>query len=234
MRSILKTTLTASLLCLPLVLAPPPLAAQEFTSYFNFRDCGGFDTTGRNPYMVLEPGFQLVLEGEDDGEDVQLEITVLHQTQRIGGILTRVVEEREFVDGELFEVARNFFAICHRNNTVVYFGEDVDFYEDGQIVNHNGTWRAGVNGNRAGVQLPGQPLLGSRYYQEIAPGIALDQAEIIRLDERFVTPAGTFERCLRTRETNPLEEGHIEFKVYAPGIGLINDGPLTLTEYGFE
>lgn len=234
MRFMMKAILAAILLLAPLGFSAAPLGAQEFTSYFNFRDCGGFATTGRNPYMVLEPGFTLVLEGEEDGEEVELVITVLNETRRIGNVVTRVVEESETVDGEIVEISRNFFAICRRSNTVVYFGEDVDNYEDGEIVNHNGSWHAGENGNRAGVQLPGLPLLGSRYFQEIAPEEALDQAEIIRLDERFVTPAGTFERCLRTRETTPLEPGHIEFKVYAPGIGLVQDGVLLLTEYGFE
>ena len=86
--------------------------------------------TGRGEYFVLEPGFQLVLEGGG----VKLEITVLNETKRIDGVDTRVVEEREWKGGKLYEVARNYFAICEKTKDVFYFGEDVDFYEDGKVV----------------------------------------------------------------------------------------------------
>jgi len=33
--------------------------------------------TGRNPYFILVPGYQLVLEGQEDGEEMHVEITVL-------------------------------------------------------------------------------------------------------------------------------------------------------------
>jgi hypothetical protein len=36
----------------------------------------------------------------------------------------------------------------------------------------------GSDNARAGIIMPGTPLLGSRYYQEIAPEVALDKAEI--------------------------------------------------------
>jgi hypothetical protein len=81
--------------------------------------------TGRNDYFILEPGFQLVLEG--GGTRVQ--ITVLDETRPVGGVLTRVVEEREWKKGQLYEVARNYFAICEQTKDVYYFGEDVDFYK---------------------------------------------------------------------------------------------------------
>lgn len=103
----------------------------------------GFRPSETIPFFSLEPGFQLIPEGEEDGVDIGLTITVLNKTKTIDGIKTRVVEERETHDGELVEVSRNYFAICNRDNSVVYFGEDVDFYEDGVIVGHEGSWRAG-------------------------------------------------------------------------------------------
>jgi hypothetical protein len=43
-------------------------------------------------------------------------------------------------------------------------------------------------------------------------------------------PAGTFEKCLKTEESTPLEPGR-EFKLYAPGVGLVADGSLVLVSY---
>jgi len=71
-------------------------------------------------------------------------------------------------------------------------------------------------------------VIGQRYYQEAAPGVAMDRARVVSVTERGTTPAGTFERCLKTEETTPLEPGDKEYKLYAPGVGLIQDGPLVL------
>jgi hypothetical protein len=60
----------------------------------------------------------------------------------------------------------------------------------------------------------------------------MDRAEIISLNERMITPGGTFEKCMKTEETTPLEKGAREFKVYAPGVGLVQDGTLLLVARG--
>jgi hypothetical protein len=81
--------------------------------------------------------------------------------------------------------------------------------------------------------MPGIVLIGSRYYQEIAPGIAMDRAEIIDNSMTIETPAGKFENCLKIEETTPLEPAANEYKYYAPGVGLIIDENLKLTAHGF-
>lgn len=186
-------------------------------------------TTGRNQYFVMEPGFQLVLEGGD----AKLQITVLDETKTVDGVTTRVVEEREWKKGELYEVARNYFAMCEQTKDVFYFGEDVDFYEGGKVVKHDGTWHAGVNGNKAGLMMPATPKLKMKYYQEIAPGVAMDRAEIVSLDETCKTPAGTFSKCMKVKEGSAIEITAREYKYYAPGIGLVRDEGLRLTKHGF-
>jgi hypothetical protein len=119
-------------------------------------------TTGRNDYFVLEPGFQLVLEG--GGTRVQ--ITVLEETKTVDGVLTR----------SLHEVAKNYFAICEQTKDVYYFGEDVNYYKDGKVVKNDGSWLAGRNGAKAGLIMPGAPKVNMKYYQEIAPGVAMEPA----------------------------------------------------------
>lgn len=230
---VLEALVIGVVVVLSTLLAGPGIVSAHqpgYTDSFMFEECDGFSSIRDNPFFSLEPGFQLILEGEEDGVDIGLTITVLNKTKTIDGIKTRVVEERETHDGELVEVSRNYFAICNLDNSVVYFGEDVDFYEDGVIVGHEGSWRAGVNGARAGIIMPGIQLLGARYMQEVAPGVALDRAETESIIEVVETPAGTFENCLKTRETTPLEPGAVGFKFYAPDIGLVQDGVLKLVE----
>jgi len=214
---------------------------KAFTDSFMMEACDGFSFRGENPYFILSPGYQLTLEGIDKKQNINLTITVLDDTRRfenldIGGgvvtdVVTRIVEERETINGVLAEVSRNYFAICDRTNSVFYFGEDVDIYEDGVIVSHAGAWLAGVNGAKPGIIMPGVILLGGRYYQEIAPGVAMDRAEIISMTETLQVPAGTFENCLETYETSAIDRKAKGYKFYAPGIGLVKDDVLELTGY---
>jgi len=188
---------------------------------------------GRNAYFILQPGYELVLSGVEHKDTTVLTIRVLEETAVIDGVTTRVIEEREEVNKQVVEISRNFFAISRQNKGVFYFGEDVDIYENGKIAGHEGSWRAGQNNAKPGLMLPGLALLGSRYYQEIAPGVAMDRAEIVNLNKTLETPAGTFNQCLLTEETSLLEPDAREYKIYAPGIGLIKDGDLLLIKYGF-
>jgi len=233
--------------CAWLGLSSGVAMAQDFTTEFRFGDCK-FKSKGANPYFILQPGYQLVLEGEDDGEAVRLVITVLKETENIsvpglGVVKTAVVEERESKNGDLIEVSRNFFGICDKTNDVVYFGEDVDICEDGLEPNgngftcnggepdHSGAWRAGVDGAVPGIIMPGTFLLGSRYFQEQAPN-AMDQAEHVEMGLTVVTTAGTLEKCVRVKETTPLEPGAESEKIYCLGVGLTVDDVLVLVEFG--
>lgn len=207
--------------------------AKRWTDSFDIDKCQ-FSPVGENKYFILKPSYQLVLEGVEGKDTTRLVITVLNETKTVGNVETRVVEENESVNGKVVEISRNFYAVCAQTNTVFYFGEDVDMYKNGKIVGHGGSWVAGDKGAKPGVMIPGIVLLGSRYYQEIAPGIAMDRAEIVSMNETLDTPAGKFEGCLKTEETTPLEPKAKEYKLYAPGIGLVKDGDLVLTSYGFK
>jgi len=189
-------------------------------------------STGRNKYFILEPGYQLVLEGKEGEHTVKLAITVLGETKKIAGVKTRVMEERETVDGKLIEISRNFFAICKQTKSVFYFGEEVDIYKDGKVIAHEGAWMHGKNNARAGMMMPGEPMLGAKYYQEVAPKLAMDRAKIVDLNTTLRTPAGEFKGCLKVQEENPLDNEK-EFKIHAPGIGLVQDEDLLLVKYGF-
>lgn len=202
-----------------------------FTDAFT-ADKADLVSVGTNRFFILAPGHRLTLEGKEEGKPAVLTITVLEETRLVDGVETRVVEERETVGGELKEVSRNYFAISRRTTDVFYFGEEVDMYEGGAVVSHEGAWLSGVDGARFGLMMPGTPLLGARYFQELAPKVAMDRAEVVGLNEKLTTSAGEFEHCLNTEETSALEGGR-ETKTYAPGIGLIRDAGLKLSRHEF-
>ncbi len=180
--------------------------------------------------MIREPVYQVVLASEEGAE--QLFIMILDETEVVDGVKTRVLEEREFVNGKLKEISRNFYVICREHNDVFYFGEDVDTFTKGKVTGHGGAWRSGVDGARAGLMIAGTIKVGAKYYQEVAPGVAMDRGEDVSNTVTFETPAGTFENCLKVDESSALKGG-MSLKVYAPGVGMIVDDELKLVSYGY-
>lgn len=190
-------------------------------------------STGKSEYFVLEPGFIAVFEGKEDGKKTVLTVTVTDRTKTVDGVETRVIEEREKQDGVTVETSLNYFAISKTSGDVYYFGEDTDTIKGEKWLTGQaaGSWLAGVAGARFGLAMPGKPKVGDAYFQELAPKIAMDRAEIVSVSETLKTPAGEFMNCVKTKETTPLEKG-TEFKLYAPGVGLVKDGNLLLVKYG--
>ena len=230
------------------LLIPGVILAEEhdaeFTDTFPLEACK-FKSKGKNPLFPLEPGHQLYLnnascvEEEECEEFEEVWVTVLHETHKVTfeidgemkTVKTRIVEELEMTDGELDEISRNFFAECKGSHDVYYFGEDVDIYEDGEIVSHDGEWEAGVDDALPGLIMPGTFLLGSRYFQELAPEVGLDRGENIAMGLEVEVPAGTFEDCVEIEDTNALEpEEDPDPKIYCPGIGIVMDEDLELVE----
>ena len=76
-------------------------------------------------------------------------------------------------------------------------------------------------------------MLGSRYYQEIAPDVALDKAEIVNMNQTVNVPAGSFDNVIKMVETNDLEPGIEEANLYAPGVGQVIDNDMKLVRYGY-
>lgn len=228
MKTIARVVLAAAIATWTVtVSALPPAPADRWTTDFGVRK-DELSSTGRNPYFVLEPGYQMTFRNGDE----QLVITVLDETKLVDGVQTRVVEERETKGGALVEVSRNYFAISRITNSVFYFGEEVDTYRNGKIAGHEGAWLANGRDVNFGLMVPGVMLLNARYAQEIAPKVAMDRVEIVSMTETVVTPAGTFTSCVKVEETTPLEPGVKEYKFYARGVGLVQDGTLRLVKYG--
>ena len=152
----------------------------------------------------------------------------------IDGIETRVVEDREMKNGQLVELTRDYYAIDSATNDVYYFGEDVDVYKNGKVAGHEGAWLSGVKGAKFGLMMPGQPKAGQRFYQEQAPGVGMDRAEIVSDNEKVTTPEGTFEKCIHVVETSALEKGMKDHKWYAAGVGQVKDAELVLVRHGMK
>ncbi len=196
-------------------------------------------STVDNPLFPLTPGSSRRYEGQEvdpeTGETVALSVRehVSPVPDAVAGAPVTTLQVQEFEDGQLTETTSDYHA-QGPDGTVYYLSEDVNMYEDGQFVGHEGAWLAGEGTNRAGEFMPADPIVGQRFEQEQAPGIAEDVSTVVAVDLTLETPVGTFAGCIKTQDLNPLSQA-IEHKHYCPEVGLVReedaDGFLDLVSY---
>lgn len=180
-----------------------------------------FVGTINNQFLVLTPGSTFSYKSETEEGTERVEVEVLSETRVVMGITCVIVRDRAFLENELIEDTHDWFA-QDKDGNVWYFGEYVDNYEDGVIANHYGSWEAGVDGAQPGIIMFGNPVIGLHYRQELYSGEAEDEGEVVGNNESVTVAAGTFDGCLKIRETNPLDPESLEYKYYASGVGLVN------------
>jgi len=183
-------------------------------------DPANFVATIDNPWFPLRPGTTFVYEGQTSNGLEHSEFAVTRNTRVIAGVTCVEVRDRVWTDGVLTEDTLDWFA-QDRNGNVWYFGENTHELEDGLISTIDGSFRAGVDGDKPGIVMEAHPAVGDFYRQEFSLGNAEDLAEVAALDESASVPAGSYDHCLRTRETSPLEPEVLEDKLYARGVGNI-------------
>jgi hypothetical protein len=183
-----------------------------------------FSTNITNPYMPLRPGSTWVYRATDTkGVREKVVIRVTNTTKKIAnGITARVVTDTVTVGGKPREVTTDWFAQDRAGN-VWYLGEAVSNYERGVLVDHEGSFEAGVDGAQPGVAMPANPKPGMHYRQEYLKGVAEDQGAVVTVGkERVQVPFGFFDsRLVMTRDTVPLEPKVEELKFFARGVGML-------------
>ena len=230
MRLALTCASTAGAVLVCVLAATPPAGASPTLPDFtpaDFTPGAAIDNT----YFPLTPGTRFRAAGnvtDEEGETVleEDEDFVTFETEAVAGVQARVVHARTWEDGVLVEDTRDFYAQDNAGN-VWYMGEDTKAFErddEGNIISTDttGSWRAGVHDAKPGFVMPADRPIGFNYFQEFAPADdALDQATILADNLTVTVPAGTFTNVLKTQEETELEPGVLEFKYYAPGVGLV-------------
>ena len=180
----------------------------------------GFVSGLSNPWLGLYPGRTLRYEGDTpDGHEVII-VEVTGETKTILGVVTTVVRDRVYLDGELVEDTFDWFAQDIDGN-VWYFGEDVKDYENGVLISTDGSWEAGVDGAEPGIAMLASPFKGAVYQQERAVDVAEDMAKVLSLTEEVEVAYGAFTDVVETQEWSHLAPAPREHKFYAEGVGLV-------------
>jgi len=183
------------------------------------------DEVDPNPYFPLVQGTQWVYEG--GGE--RITVTVTEKIKLIEGVTCVVVNDLVTEDEVKIEDTDDWYAQDLDGN-VWYCGEiaknfetfEGDVPEDPELVDIEGSWKAGRDGAKPGYLMLAAPKVGDVYRQEVSWGDAEDVAEVTDTTGSESVPAASCtDDCLVTRDFTAIEPGINESKYYALGVGLI-------------
>jgi hypothetical protein len=210
-----------------------------------FVDPDDVDLSSANPYVSIVAGHTYVLRAGEEGEETVV-VHVTEESREIQGVPCRVVVdavvevEEDEASGEIeyepVEITDDWFAQDTVGN-VYYCGEIARNYEDGVLVDLDGSFESGREFAKSGLLIMAMPELGLAHRQEFALGEAEDIVQYVDLagipgEENENFPCVDVDGCLMTYEFAPLEPESSEFKYYIPGIGFVlaeamEDGELT-------
>jgi hypothetical protein len=222
--SLFGSALLASAAALGWAVLPAPVAGPVFSH--------PLDIT--NVYAPFVPGATKSFEGTDQGASTAVtdEFTATTRNFPLNGgtVSARLLIENEYSDGELSEISHNWFAQAD-DGGVYYFGETVDVYEGGVVVDHPGSWLVGGPGpgdppgtataTTPGLFMPADPQVGEQWKPEDLFPIVDETVTLLRRGVTVNVAAGEFEGCLLVKETSQLPGNKPEKKWYAPGVGVV-------------
>jgi hypothetical protein len=173
------------------------------------------------------------------GGDETTTIEVLDKTKLIDGVTCIVVNDLVEADGQPIEDTDDWFALA-KNGDVYYCGESVRDFEtfDGdmpaepELVETEGSFKAGRDGDKPGILFFGTPVVGVTHRQEWSVSNAEDAATVLSTTYGYgsdpeldlFVPQGLANLlcagdCVVIREFSPIDPGEFEHKYFAPDVG---------------
>lgn len=212
------------------------------------------DPDDTNPYFSLEPGHTHVLRGTGGEEEEIVVVTVTDEVlplftededgNPVDGVNCRLVvdivlevdDEGEY---EAVEVTDDYYAQA-KNGDVHYCGEVARNFEDGLLVDLDGSFLAGRDLAKSGVLIKYEPASGDAHRQEFLLGEAEDVIRYVAGVTEETSPgedeggenlnflcAGN---CVKTEEFIPPEPDAGEYKYFIAGTGFVLGVALELDE----
>jgi hypothetical protein len=198
------------------------------------------DSTMLNPYFSLQAGTTQVLRAGEGFEET-IVVHVTDDVREIQGVGCRIVVDIVVLaedDGEggvayeAVEVTNDYYAQAKITNDVYYCGELAQNFEDGQLINLDGSFEAGRDFAKAGILIKANPWAGDAHRQEWLLGEAEDVIQYVGVNETPTreeggdNPNDAFScslngGCVKTEEFIPPDPESGEFKYFLAGTGFV-------------
>ncbi len=196
---------------------------QRDANYNPDIDPENFTEGVNNVFFQLHPGTVYNYQSQTEAGLETTVVTVLSETKIVAGVNCTVVRDIVSLDGEVIEDTYDWYAQDIDGN-VWYMGEDVSNYENGELVDHEGSFEAGIDGAKPGIIMMSEPVLEMPYRQEYSFNVAEDWGKVVAKGVSVTTTYGSFQNCLKTADWNALEpDAPLEYKYYAPDVGMVKE-----------
>ncbi len=200
----------------------------------------GSSTTINNQFFPLPGGtINSYAAAQIDPETGEMETErndhfATFDTRTIEGVTVVVVRDTAYADGVLVEDTLDWYAQDDDGN-VWYLGEiatNYNYNDEGEFIgtDFGGSWEAGVDGAVPGWIMRADPMPGDSYFQEFYAGVAEDEGLVIATGLDIETDFGSFQNVVKILDTSNLEPGVGAFKYFAPGIGLVLEEEVVLSQ----
>jgi hypothetical protein len=185
-------------------------------------DPADFTPGSDHPYFPLVPGTRWTYrELDPDGTKLDVVVTVTSQTTKLAnGVEARIVRDTVSEDGQVTEDTFDWYAQDTDGN-VWYLGEDTAEFEDGKVATREGSFEAGADGALPGIIMPAVPTPGQSYRQEYYQGQAEDNGAVLATGQQVEVAQGHYDDALLTADSSTIEPKVLEYKLYAPDVGLV-------------
>lgn len=181
-------------------------------------------TNVTNPLFPISALHRAILLGTSDGLPFRTETTLLPYTKRIEWngveIATLVSQYVAYVSGRIHEVALDWYAQAD-DGSVWYLGEDVFNYENGVVLETDGTWIAGEEFPGAMI-MPASPQVGQVWRPENACPEVFEEVTVTAAGVTVTGPRGSVPGAIVVQELHM--DGTLEDKTFAPGYGEFSTG----------
>ncbi len=217
------TTALAVILLFP-ALADVPASAPVFSA----------PTSIDNPLAPFVPGATQLMLGRREGTRASVVVNHLDETRQFAWngalVTTRILEEQEFEDGELVEIAHTYLAQAD-GGAVHVFGEiSWEFAAGEPLGPEQDSWIVGPPqvGDPQGLKLadepamfmPAAPQKGDVFDRSAIPGEP-ELLEVVGVT-KLKLPAGKFTQVVVMKEhASELEPGPPGFSWFAPEVGRV-------------
>lgn len=185
-----------------------------------------------NPYFPLTPGNIMTYNEQSKEGIATVVVEVLSKIKTVSGIKCTVVRDTVSIKNVLVEDTYDWFA-QDKDGNVWYMGEYVSNYKNGKVVDHEGSFEAGVDQALPGIIMLANIVLEMPYRQEYYENKAEDWGKVVEKGATVTTAYGTFKDCIKTLDWDGLDsknKGAIEYKYYSPGIGFVKGGTIDSSE----
>ncbi len=185
-------------------------------------------TAGMNKWFPLKPGTQWVREGTTliGNRTVPHKVvtTVTDVIREVNGVKTVLLYDRSVGAGQIVLQSLDYYAQDRAGN-IWAMGAATEQFEAGRFVAVDEAWLSGVDGAKAGIQIPADPTAKTPPWTIARPPKADgDAAEFLRTQKRECVPFACFDNVLVIREGKRSAINN-EYKYYALGVGQIRNEP---------